>query len=43
MEVMEAINAVTVNAPVHIGDIIIRNVAGTGSDLVATQNMETLN
>jgi len=39
MEVMEAINAVTVNAPVHVGDIIIRNVAETGSDLVSTRSM----
>jgi CxxC motif-containing protein len=39
MEVMEAINAVTVNGPVHIGDIIIRDVAGTGSDLVSTRSM----
>jgi len=39
MEVMEAINRVTVNAPVRIGDVLLKNVSGTGSDLVATRSM----
>lgn len=39
MDVMKAINAVTVHAPVYLGDIIIADVAGTGADLVATRSM----
>lgn len=35
---VEALRQVEVQPPVHIGDIIVRNVAGTGSDIVATQN-----
>ncbi len=29
---------VTVKAPVHIGDVILADVAGTGVDVVATRN-----
>ena len=35
-EVMTAINAVNANNGVKIGDIIIKNVCGTGVDVVAT-------
>ncbi len=35
---MEEIKAITVKAPVAIGDVIIRDVAGTGVDVVATAN-----
>lgn len=34
--VMDAINAVEVQAPVVIGEVLIANVAGTGVDVVAT-------
>ena len=37
-ECMKAINAVTVNAPVTLGQVIIPNVLGTGADVVATNN-----
>ena len=37
---MEAINAVTVKAPVHIGDVLAENIAGLGVSLVATKNVE---
>ena len=33
---MEAINAVTVKAPVKIGDVIIENICGLGVDIIAT-------
>jgi CxxC motif-containing protein len=42
MDVMKAINAVTVYAPIHIGDIIVPDVAGTGANLVATRSMESV-
>ena len=37
-EVMDEINKSCVNAPISIGDVIIKNVADTGSDIVATGN-----
>jgi len=37
MDCMCALKAVEVSAPVRAGDIIVRNVCGTGSDIVATR------
>lgn len=34
---MEEIRKASVKAPVHIGDVVIRNVAGTGVDVTATK------
>lgn len=42
-EVMRAINAAKVTAPVNIGDVIVSDVAGTGSDLVATAKVALAN
>lgn len=39
-ETMEALKAVCVQAPVHIGDVVLTNVAGTGVDMVATKNVQ---
>ncbi|MEG0961228.1 MAG: DUF1667 domain-containing protein [Lachnospiraceae bacterium] len=36
---MKALKDVKVQAPVHIGDIIVNNVAGTGVNIVATKNI----
>lgn len=41
-DIMKEINKVIVNAPVEIGDIIIENVLGTGSNIVATSRVEKL-
>ena len=38
---MRALKDVTVQAPVHIGDVVLKNVAGTGVDMVATKKMWT--
>lgn len=38
--VMKAINMLTVNAPVKIGDILCENIAGTGVALTATKRVE---
>lgn len=35
---MEDMNGMVVKAPVHIGDVVLANVAGTGVNLVATGN-----
>ena len=37
--VMEAIRALTVTAPVHIGDVLLQNAAGTGADIVAAAEL----
>jgi len=39
-DVMEEIKKASVAAPVHIGDVIIENCAGTGVEIVATGNVE---
>lgn len=39
-DVMSEIDAVVVEAPVHIGDIIIHDVCGTGVDVVSTKDVE---
>lgn len=36
---VKALKGVKVKAPVHIGDVIVENVAGTGVDIVATRNV----
>ncbi len=38
-DVMDEINKTTVNAPVEIGQVLIGNVAGTGSNIVATRSV----
>ena len=37
---VKALKDVEVQAPVHIGDVIVSDVAGTGVDVVATRNIE---
>lgn len=39
IEVMEEIDKVDIKAPVHIGDIIIKDVLSTGADVVATKDV----
>lgn len=38
-EVMNEINALSLQAPVNIGDILIENVLGTGSNIIATKTV----
>lgn len=35
--VVEALRGITVEAPIAIGDVVVRDAAGTGIDLVATR------
>lgn len=37
---IEALKGIEITAPVHIGDVILKNVAETGVDIVATRNVE---
>ena len=39
-ECIAALRGVTIKAPIHIGDIILENVAGTGVNIVAAGNVE---
>ena len=36
---VKALKGITVKAPVHIGDVILKEVAGTGVDIVATKDV----
>ena len=36
-ECMKDLKSVKVQAPVHIGDVVLENVAGTGVDVIATK------
>ena len=36
---VKALKGVTVKAPIHIGDVIVADVAGTGVDIVATKEV----
>lgn len=36
---MKALKDVKVQAPVHIGDVIVKDVAGTGVDIIATKEI----
>jgi CxxC motif-containing protein len=38
-DVMKDIDAAVVNAPAHIGDVLIKDVAGTGVDVIATREI----
>ncbi len=38
-ECVKALKDVEVQAPVHIGDVIVSDVAGTGVDIIATRNV----
>jgi CxxC motif-containing protein len=41
-DIMASINEVKLVAPVHIGDVVIKNVCGTGVDVVACRNMDKI-
>lgn len=36
---MKALKGVKVKAPVYIGDVIVKDIAGTGVDVIATKNI----
>ncbi len=40
MDVMSAIARIEAKAPVAIGDVLLRNAAGTGADIVAARDVE---
>lgn len=38
--VMETLSQIKAKTPVHIGDVIVKNVCDTGVDVVATRNID---
>lgn len=38
-DVVKALNGVVLQAPVKVGQVIVKNVAGTDADIVAAKNM----
>ncbi len=39
-DAMQEINNTSINAPVHIGDVVIKNILDTGADIVATNEVK---
>jgi len=37
---MEVLNSIEIEAPISMGDIIVKNILGTGVDVVATRNLK---
>ncbi|MEJ8735229.1 MULTISPECIES: DUF1667 domain-containing protein [Mediterraneibacter] len=42
MECMAILKKVEVTAPVKIGDIVVKNIAGTGADIIAAKDIFTV-
>ena len=38
-EVLKAIENVSVKAPIHIGDVLVKNAADSGADIIATKEV----
>jgi len=43
MDVMRALKGVKTTAPVSIGDVLIKDVVGTGVDIIATKDIKKIN
>ncbi|MBP3852636.1 MAG: DUF1667 domain-containing protein [Erysipelotrichaceae bacterium] len=41
-EIMKDIDAAVAHAPVKIGDVLVKNAAGTGVDVIATRNIHQI-
>lgn len=41
-EVMATIRQISVSAPVHIGDVLLENAAGTGVSVIATKDADAV-
>ena len=40
--VMNALSTVVIEAPVHVGDVLVQNIAGLHVDIIATRNAERI-
>jgi CxxC motif-containing protein len=41
-DVMREMNRQVLNAPVKIGDVVVKNILGLGSDVIVTKNVDKL-
>lgn len=41
-DVMKSLKGVSCSAPVHIGDVIVKDAAGTGVNIIATKNISAV-
>lgn len=41
-EAMDEINQIEIEAPIHIGEVVKKDLAATGVSLIATRNMEKI-
>ena len=42
MDIMDCIRSIQAQAPVHIGDVLLENAAGTGVNIIATKNIPSV-
>jgi CxxC motif-containing protein len=42
LQCMKELKNIVVKAPIHMGDIIVKNVFGTGIDIIATKEVEKI-
>ena len=40
MDVMKQLKGLEVKAPVHLGDVLVKDVLGLGSDIIASKTVE---
>ena len=40
MPIAKAMTALAIDAPVKIGDIVVKNIMGTGADIIVTRNLD---
>lgn len=40
MPMAKAIASLAINAPARIGDVVVKNIMGTGADLIVTRNLD---
>ncbi|MBQ4640007.1 MAG: DUF1667 domain-containing protein [Clostridia bacterium] len=38
-DIIQALNTVTLTAPVSVGQVVLKNVCGTGADVIATKDL----
>ena len=41
-EILEIIKKTSINAPIDLGEIIIKNILNTGSDIIATKSIKKI-
>jgi len=42
IEAMDEITGIRVQAPIKVGDVLVKNILGCGSDVVATRNVKAV-